>query len=371
MWRSQLSRASVTARITITVSTLLDAKENQIIGCLLGTAVGDALGLPYEGLSRLRAQRVFGPPDRYRFLLHYGMVSDDTEQTCFVAQALLASGGEPEIFQRQLARRLRYWLLGLPAGIGLATGRAIFKLWVGFPPDKAGVFSAGNGPAMRSAIVGAAVQDAEQRMALVRASTRITHTDPKAEQGSQVVALAAQIACEPEPVTPDKFRAQLATVLNADAEELHGLLNRAVDSVQLGESTAEFAIALGQVKGVTGYVLDTVPVAIHAFLSHPRDFSSAVTAVIECGGDTDTSAAIVGGIVGAGVGIDGIPEAWIDGLKEWPRTIRWMTRLGEALAQAHGPVRPPRLFAPSILLRNLVFLIVVLLHGFRRLLPPY
>ena len=96
-----------------------DTKENRITGCLLGTAVGDALGLPYEGLSRRRAQRFFGPPDRYRLVHRYGMVSDDTEQTCFVAQSLMASGGEPKVFQKQLARRLRYWLLGLPAGMGV------------------------------------------------------------------------------------------------------------------------------------------------------------------------------------------------------------------------------------------------------------
>ncbi len=346
-------------------------EEQQIVGCLLGTAVGDALGLPYEGLSRRRAQRIFGAPDRYRLLGRYGMVSDDTEQTCFVAQALMASGGEPKTFQRQLTRRLRYWLLGLPAGVGFATGRAILKLWIGFPPGKAGVFSAGNGPAMRSAIIGAAVADADRRVALVRASTRITHTDPKAEQGAQVVALAAHIACASKPLLPSEFRGQLTTVLDTDAVELLGLLNHAIDSVLRGESTSDFAVALGQEEGVTGYVLDTVPVAMHACLSHPRDFRSAVMSVIECGGDTDTCAAIVGGVVGAGVGREGIPEEWIDGLKEWPRSTRWMTRLGQALANADGAARPPRLFVLSILLRNLFFLAVVLLHGFRRMLPPY
>ena len=303
-------------------------------------------------------------------LLGYGMVSDDTEQTCFVAQALLASAGEPKRFQKQLARRLRYWLLGLPAGIGLATGRAILKLWVGFPPRKAGVFSAGNGPAMRSAILGAALADTEQRVALVRASTLITHTDPKAEQGAQVVALAARIACE-SALVPGEFRDRLPTVLNAGGEELRGLLASAADSVEQGIPTADFAVALGQESGVSGYVLDTVPVALHACLSHPRDFRRAVTAAIECGGDTDTVAAIVGGIVGAAVGVEGIPAAWLDGLKDWPRTTRWMRQLGTALARADGAARPPRLFIPGIVVRNLVFLAVVLLHGFRRLLPPY
>jgi hypothetical protein len=48
--------------------------------------------------------------------------------------------------------RLRFWLLGLPAGIGLATGRGIFKLWCVYHPEQAGVFSAGNGPAIFSVV---------------------------------------------------------------------------------------------------------------------------------------------------------------------------------------------------------------------------
>jgi len=61
--------------------------EKAIIGCILGTAVGDALGLPYEGVAPRRAKRLLGPPDRYRFLFGHGMISDDTEHTCMVAMS--------------------------------------------------------------------------------------------------------------------------------------------------------------------------------------------------------------------------------------------------------------------------------------------
>ena len=50
---------------------------------------------------------------------------------------------------------------------------------------------------------------------------------------------------------------------------------------------------------------------------------------VACGGDTDTTAAIVGGIVGSGVGKAGIPPQWISGIREWPRTVAWMERLAE------------------------------------------
>lgn len=95
--------------------------KSSIAGSILGTAIGDAIGLPYEGLSRRRAAKLLGVPDRHRLLFGRGMVSDDTEHTCIVAQSLIASGGNLAVFQQQLAWRFRWWLLGLPAGVGLAT----------------------------------------------------------------------------------------------------------------------------------------------------------------------------------------------------------------------------------------------------------
>src|SRR5262245_27993770 len=122
-------------------------RSDQIAGVILGTAGGDALGLPREGLSRRRAETLFGgPPVRHRLLFGRGMVSDDTEHTCMVGQALLRAPNEANVFARSLAWRLRLWQLGLPAGAGRATMRAVLKLWLGFPPRYSGVFSAGNGP---------------------------------------------------------------------------------------------------------------------------------------------------------------------------------------------------------------------------------
>src|SRR5262249_57827737 len=80
---------------------------DQIAGALLGTAVGDALGLPREGLSPRRAPRLFGErPLRHRFVLGHGIVSDDAAHTCLVGQALLRPPEDPEHFARSLTRPL-------------------------------------------------------------------------------------------------------------------------------------------------------------------------------------------------------------------------------------------------------------------------
>ena len=104
--------------------------ESAIIGCILGTAVGNALSLAYEGVSRTRSPRILGLPDRYRFLFGKGMMSDDTEHTCMVAQSLIEGSNEVEIFTNRFAKRLRWWLLALSAGVGKATAISCVKLWL-------------------------------------------------------------------------------------------------------------------------------------------------------------------------------------------------------------------------------------------------
>jgi ADP-ribosylglycohydrolase len=318
---------------------------------------------------------MFGPPDRHRFVFRRGMVSDDTEHACMVLQSLIASGGDDERFLRYLASRLRMWLFGVPAGIGLATLKATLKLCVGFSPEHSGVFSAGNGPAMRSVVLGAAVEDRERLRRLVRASTRITHTDPKAEYGAMAAAVAARMAAEGQFSDGARCLDEMRRLLVDDeAGELLSLLERAVSSVDAGETSQQFADSLGFRKGISGYIYHTVPAAIHASLRNPNDLRGAIMEIVSCGGDTDTTGAVVGGIVGAQVGPEGLPEDWLTGLCEWPRTVAWMRGLAVECAGAissHEAQRSPRLPLAGLLARNAIFTVVVLSHGFRRLLPPY
>jgi ADP-ribosyl-[dinitrogen reductase] hydrolase len=363
------------------------SKEKAIIGCLLGTAIGDALGLSYEGLSKQRLIKLYPALNQYHFIFGKGMVSDDTEHTCLLAQSLIASLGDVEIFKKSFAWKLRFWLLGLPAGVGFATLRAILKLWLGFSPEKSGVFSAGNGPTMRSAIIGVCYgHDVENLYQLVKAATQITHTDPKAEFGALAVALAAYLSSLNKLVSPQEYLEKLQEWQMAklrsrqvyrewqNAEELIALIKKTIESVWKGESTAVFAETLGLKNGVSGYVYHTVPVVIHAWLRNQDDYQSAILDIIRCGGDTDTTAAIVGGIVGARVGKQGIPKQWLDNLWEFPRHIKWMENLGRRLNQVCCFGFKQKALPISIigvLLRNLIFMIIVLWHGFLRLLPPY
>ena len=348
--------------------------DSRIVGCILGTAVGDALGLPYEGVSRRRLLRLLGPPERHRFLFGRGMISDDTEHTCLVAQSLIAAGSDVEAFTYQLGGRLRWWFASLPAGLGRATLRSCLKLWFGVPPNRSGVFSAGNGPAMRSAIFGACVDDIDTMAEYVRASARVTHSDPKAEYGAMAVALATHMGCRIDNVNGESYLEQLDALIGSDGAELIALLRPVVASVSAGESTLDFAMSNGFEHGVSGYTYHTVPIVIHAWLLNPRDFHASVSSVIQCGGAADTTAAIVGGIVGAATGESGIPDNWLSRIFEWPRSVNWMRELSAQLVRSRNDLVPTKPMSTNFLaslIRNLGFLVVVLFHGFRRLFPPY
>lgn len=229
---------------------------------------------------------------------------------------------------------------------------------------------------MRSAIIGVCLGEQPALMRdIVLASTRLTHNDPRAEHGALAVALAASMAARRSAtpackIFPDAFDA----LVGPSGRELSDLIRQASASVDSDETTEQFAAKIGCESGVSGFVMHTAPVALHAWFRHEDDFAGAVEAVVRCGGDTDTVAAIVGGIVGSGVGPNGIPPAWLDRLAEWPRSTHWIADLGKRLDRrfASGASQQPLgLNVPALLVRNLVFMLVVLLHGFRRLLPPY
>jgi ADP-ribosylglycohydrolase len=320
-------------------------------------------------------------PLRQHFLLGRGMASDDTEHACLTAQALLAAAGDEHRFARSLAWRLRGWLAAMPAAVGWATLRAIMKLWIGFSPATSGVFSAGNGPAMRAPVIGACLADDPERIAtLVRVSTRLTHTDPRAEEGALAIALAAAhgIRRGPSGVDPGVLLDELAPRIQGD--ELRRALDQVGDHLVRSAPAAEFARALGFTRGVSGYMLHTVPAALFCWLSSPGDVARCVEEVILLGGDADSTGAIVGALAGATAGASAIPAAWLAGITDWPRSISWMERLGAQLAARFGgtgaegaeaeKAGPLPLFWPAIPLRNMLFLAVALAHGFRRLLPP-
>ncbi len=349
-------------------------KEKSFIGCITGCAVGDSLGLPFEGLSEKRIKKMFKTIDEHHLLLKKGMISDDTEHSIIVMKSLIYSKGDKALYISKMSKLLRKWFILLPPATGKATAKACLKLLIGISPLKSGIFSAGNGSAMKSAMLGVYFDDIDKIKLFSKLTTIITHSDIKAEIGALIVAFTTYLAIRNENIDFDFYLNETTNLLKPyKCEDFIKILNDVIISVKSGESLRNYLDKNNQ-KGVSAYVYHTVPAVIHCFLRNQNDFENGIKEIISTGGDTDTTAAILGSISGAKLGIDKIPQKWIKNIVEWPYSVEYMQKLAIDLNNSLNIenkityIEKPYIF---LLVRNLFFLIIVLFHGFRRLFPPY
>ncbi len=330
----------------------MDARE-RARGCLVGLALGDALGFPLEGLTPAHIKRRFGQLARFRFLGRTGYVSDDTELSVLMGEALLEAGQDPERAARAFGRRLVGWFWWLPPGIGMATARSALRWTFG---GSGGVASAGNGAAMRAAPVGLWP---DRRADLTRALSRVTHTDPRAVDGAVVVTEAVALLCA--------GREADWPTLSQRLPELEPRLREALDQawklVSFGASPELRAERLG----VSGYVLHSVPLALAALWSRPPSFLEGLQAVILRGGDADSNGAIAGALLGAAFGRPALPEHLVEELEPAFSARRLETLADDLLAGRRQDYQPASF--RTLRARELAVKLGVGLHVLRRLWP--
>jgi len=170
----------------------------------------------------------------------------------------------------------------------------------------------------------------------VRLATQITHADPKAEAGAHLcadlAAWATQSAGAPLPVDAIRQR------VDACPDELREPLRAALASVDAGQTTEQFALSQGWRRGVSGYIVHTTAVALHAWLRFPDEFVEAVSALIRCGGDTDSTAALLGIWMGAHLGRRGARSSAVAAIRTAPPRC-WVSGWARIWA---GGLRPMR-----------------------------
>ncbi|MEM7674750.1 MAG: ADP-ribosylglycohydrolase family protein, partial [Myxococcota bacterium] len=296
-----------------------------------------------------------------------GFVSDDTEQTALIAQALIDGRLDIHECTRCFRRSMVGWFARLPFGIGFGTLRACIRMALGFRVS--GVRSAGNGAAMRAGIIGAVVfKNTRQRRALGQALASVTHTDARAIQTALFVAEVSAGAVHSS-ASPSSLLETAKTALSS--KELIDAVERALDMAASDASIADAARQLGN----TGFAVHTNGLCTFCF-ARAKNPLEGVEMAIAAGGDTDTHAAIVGGWCGALYGRSAWPENLVrrlfDGIRPrsnnrsvpfaGPRHLR-----GLASALARG-TPPPRWSWPAALLRNLALYPVVIGHGIIRIL---
>jgi ADP-ribosyl-[dinitrogen reductase] hydrolase len=332
--------------------------EDRFSGLLLGTALGDALGLPMEGMRAGPLARHFPQIDRFFILGRIGFVSDDTEQSALIAQSLSSHPQDVERCVRSFRRSLLGWFLRLPWGIGFGTLRACCRIAFGFRTS--GVFTAGNGAAMRAAPIGAVFfDDLDRRSAFSTALARVTHTDPRAVDGARFVAeVAAQCIAPRERSCSELLRDSLHAVQDRALLEA---LTRAIDLAASGQSADSL--------GSTGFVIHSVPLAAFMFGRHGAQPMAAISATIAAGGDTDTNAAIVGAWVGALHGAASLSTPLLAEINDGPFGPTHLKALAADLAGARLGRAPQARYAWAVaLIRNLAMYPVVLAHAVRLML---
>ncbi|WP_337177313.1 ADP-ribosylglycohydrolase family protein [Paludisphaera sp.] len=343
----------------------MDGPDDRLEATLLGTALGDALGLPCEGMSARAIARRFGPVDRFRLLGRAGFVSDDTEQSALMAQSLARHPRDVEACVRDFRRALLGWFCRLPWGVGLATVKACLRIAAGVSPS--GVMSAGNGAAMRSAIVGVFHRDRpDERRAFARALAEVTHRDPRAVEGAVFVAEVAALAARPGLARPAPDLLREARGVVEDAQ-----LGRAIDEGLAMAASDHATLDAAGACGTSGFVVHTLAFASFAFARFGDDPMRALTETISAGGDTDSIAAIVGAWSGARSGAAWLPTELIGRIHDGPFGPGHLKGLARSLRAADdgAPADPPRYSAAAAMGRNLALYPVVLAHGFRRLAP--
>lgn len=339
--------------------------EGRIRGLLLGTALGDALGLPGERMSAAAIAQRFGRLDRFRLLGQTGYVSDDTEQAALVAQSLIRFPHDPELCARAFRRSLLGWFLRLPWGAGMATLRACSRIALGL--SRSGVPSAGNGAAMRAAVVGVFFHDRpEERHRFGRALAEVTHLDPRAIEGALFVAeVAAILAAGPVgQLTPETVGPALQVVRDP---AFRAAIEKARMLAEAGLAVNEAASELG----TSGFVVHSVSFATYCLLREGGDPATALITAVSAGGDTDSIGAILGGWLGALHGEAGLPHSLLHRIHDGPFGPTHLRALGSCLAQLReGKRLPVPGYSPAAALaRNLVLYPVIVAHGFRRLFP--
>ena len=330
-------------------------------GALYGLAIGDALGMPTQMLSRAQIRARWGelltgfepaPPGHpIAAGLPAGAITDDTEQAVLLGRLLVKSHGT--IDPNELARALVNWERKMAERgsldlLGPSTRRACAAILAGVPPDEAGATGATNGAAMRIAPVGIAVALAPATPAAppspapssrpapsspgpapsspgpapssslstlvdrVVAVSRVTHNTGTALAGATAVAAAVSAGVS-------GARIAEATALAVQAARIaarrgHWVAGADVaariewaTSLVAGRDEAEAAELIYTLVGTSLATQESVPAAFAVLAAEPADPWRACLLAASLGGDCDTIAAMTGAITGACHGVDAFP----------------------------------------------------------------
>lgn len=282
----------------------------RIEGGIIGLAVGDALGAPFEFTSPARARSATaggltmsggGPwlPGEW---------TDDTAMALCLAESIAAHG---DLDPDDVTSRYASWLRGGPKDVGATVAHALTGV-VGASGarrnaeelHRATGRTAGNGTVMRAAPIGLALRG-ERAAQAAREDAALTHHDPVAGHAS--AALCAALGAIGRGTDP------VEAAMGQSGG--HPALERAIAAAGAGDVAFLAALAGGPEHGACWTALAVGLYAVTAL----GDYTAAVAWAVALGRDTDTNAAVTGALVGCRDGEEGIPARWVGALLGLPR----------------------------------------------------
>lgn len=375
-------------------------------GCLLGLAVGDALGAPLEGLSAQQIKSHYGQvtdyvngakawkkkPYRWRMP---GLYTDDTQQALAISDVLVECGRVSARHLAELYLRLATpegLFLGAHRGVGRSFRQVLENLKKHIDPECTGQDSAGIGAAMRIAPVGLYFTEGEDLAPLfdaVIAASLMTHRDIRSLAGACAVACAvrrlAGDKCELDGEGSERsasFVFRLAADVARFEERIaNDFADRVVSLSNFGTSLSRsiaavepllelprdraFAALMDEAnrhgaepacrRPTMGFPPALIPACLYILLT-AETFEDAIIDVVNLGGDADSAGAILGAMAGAHWGWNAIPQRWLLRLQNREgidnRAIALVNRSAEGLAIPDLIETEHRLSGEEALCRN-------------------
>ena len=349
-------------------------KLDRYRGCLLGGAAGDALGYPVEFLSLAEIRKQYGPAGITEYKLQRGVaqISDDTQMALFTANGLLynatrrrlfAPGGGPETYvmagfyqewlrtQQEPYRRSAgwhfAWLMNVPdlyrrRAPGCTCMEAIAREAQGTPEDPINE-SKGCGGIMRVAPAGLWLDYPENVCQLATELAAMTHGHelgylPAGVLGYCVSALAhGKADCVLDAVR----RALKWTARQFPGarhfQELTDLVEKAVRLSGEDREDTDVIRELGE-----GWVAEeTLAIAVYCALKYENDFDRALIAAVNHDGDSDSTGAVTGNLLGARLGLAGIPPKYLERLELKSVILELADDLCQGIPADYGKQYPP------------------------------
>jgi ADP-ribosyl-[dinitrogen reductase] hydrolase len=292
-----------------------DLLRDRFRGCLIGLAVGDALGAAGEFMAEEAVRTTYGRLTDYVSTRWWraGEYTDDTSMALCIAESLAEHVG---VNLADIADRFTRWMLTDGRGIGNQTAAVLSRAHHGEDCtaaslavwEESGRYAAGNGGVMRCAPV--ALLHCHDHAALIsrsRETCRLTHPDPRCECSCVAVntAIASLVAGRRSAIEDAR------SAVRGRSPELDAALEHAL----------EVPVNDMRVDGPDqGYTIVTTQIAFAA-LASGKPFEDALIEVVSKGGDADTNGAVAGALLGARDGYRAISARWRDGLLNRDRIV--------------------------------------------------